>query len=393
VPLSRASILIDCRMIRAGGIGTYLRRLLPILVAKDRWNFLFAGDPRELLDFDWIPPEKILPCTSRIYSPFEQVALRRVSREPHDLFWAPHYNIPLLGKGPLIITLHDVFHISRENREWGRLKKSYARRLIRTALRKADLVMTDSKFTLEEISKYGLPGREKVRVVPLGVSPAPPGPSPRESGYLLYVGNVKPHKNLIGLANAYASALRSGADLPPLKIAGKTSRFFTGEEGLEKHIDQLELRGKILLLGEVTEAELASLYRGAVALVFPSQYEGFGLPPLEAMSYGVPVLASRKGSLPEVCGEAVLYCDADSHQDMAAKLVRLCFEKDLRDDLIHRGRKQVQRYTWQKTAEATANLLSEVLRRTSGFDDARAKGEVLETGGPGGHTPISDRET
>ncbi|MEJ2369051.1 MAG: glycosyltransferase family 1 protein [Acidobacteriota bacterium] len=162
---------------------------------------------------------------------------------------------------------------------------------------------------------------------------------------------------------------------------------------MEKHIDQLELRGKILLLGEVTEAELASLYRGAVALVFPSQYEGFGLPPLEAMSYGVPVLASRKGSLPEVCGEAVLYCDADSHQDMAAKLVRLCFEKDLRDDLIHRGRKQVQRYTWQKTAEATANLLSEVLGRTSGFDDARAKGEVLETGGPGGHTPISDRET
>ncbi len=335
--MKRPRVLVDCRMVFSSGVGTYIRHLLPLLIRDSPYDFFFLGRQAELSAFPWADPGRIVSFETRVYSPLEHAVLYRLLRRlPHDLFWSPHYNVPLLGRWRRLTTIHDVFHISAENQEWGRLKKGYARALLSAAMRRSAVVLTDSIFTSDEM-KHG------------------------NGSHFLFVGNVKPHKNLRRLIEAYARARAAGAASLPLKVVGETDRFLTGEKGLPDLARSLGVGEYVKFTGRVSAQELESLYAGAAALLFPSLYEGFGLPPLEAMARYIPVLASKAASLPEVCGDAALYCDPADTNDIAQKIELISTNGALRSGLSERGKARSRMFTWEATAERTARAIAEAL--------------------------------
>ncbi len=354
--------MVDCRMALSSGVGTYIRNIIPLIEKKTACEFFFLGKREELSAFSWCGPERAVSFETPLYSPLEHLVLHGlIKKMKPGLFWSPHYNAPLIGGVRRLTTIHDVFHISRQNVEWGGLKKSYARLLLKAAMKRSALVLTDSAFTLEEMRRYGLPCAEKARVVHLGVATPDKAGAGNAGSHFLFVGNVKPHKNLKRLIEAYAKARLSGCPSLPLKIVGETDRFLTGEKGLPELAASLGVKGEIEFTGRVTDSELEALYLNAIALLFPSLYEGFGLPPLEAMARSVPVLASRAASLPEVCGDAALYCDPTNVDDIASGIVTISRDEALRPKLVQKGLERARLFTWEAAAEKTAEAIGEAL--------------------------------
>ncbi len=175
--------------------------------------------------------------------------------------------------------------------------------------------------------------------------------------YLLYIGDMRPYKNLERNLEAFARLNR--ADLKLVIGGGKDPRFYPG---LKKKVVELSLKDRVVFLGYVSDKDLPQLYSEAEAFVFPSLYEGFGLPPLEAMACGCPVVASNAASLPEVCGEAAHYVDPYSIESMAEGIFRVLTDENLRDTMIRRGLERVKLFSWQKTAQEVLNVFEEVLK-------------------------------
>ncbi|UCD17181.1 MAG: glycosyltransferase family 4 protein [Candidatus Zixiibacteriota bacterium] len=363
------AIAIDVRMLHSAGVGTYLCGLLPLIISR-RSDIIFhlLGDTGSMHDFQWTRAENVrrLDCHAPIYSIAEQFEL--VRRLPAcDLFFSPHYNVPLLYRGRMIATIHDIFHLARENSDKTLPRIIYARAMLSAALRKSRIVMTDSQFTLDEMRKYRLPHPDKVRIVSLGPGSAynGGGAAVKKPGaqYFLYVGNVKPHKNLRRLISAYKLLHAEGRVGIPLMLVGEEKKFITGMPELKDEILHSSWRNWIKITGRVSNEELKHCYSQAAALVLPSLYEGFGLPPLEAMALGCPCLVSRVASLPEVCGKAAHYCDPYDVADIADKMHQILVDNRLRAELIERGYQQVQKYSWRKTAEAVLDVMEEVLTK------------------------------
>jgi glycosyltransferase involved in cell wall biosynthesis len=223
--------------------------------------------------------------------------------------------------------------------------------------RRARRVICASEFTRGEAIRLGRLDAGKISVVPLGVDPdwaagarpRPPGSAP----YLLFIGLVKPHKNLRGLLVAFEAI---AAMIPHrLIVVGR----HTGLRGVDAGALALarRLAPRVELVDSVSRAQLADLVSGADLLVQPSLYEGYGLPPLEAMAAGTPVLAAHAGALPEVCGDAALYCDPGSTADIARRIREALGDAPLRARLRERGLRRARGLTWRACAEATADVL------------------------------------
>ena len=359
-------ITIDMRMLGASGIGTYLRNLIPRVTSMGLdITYYLLGDTEGLDRMEGLNGEHIhcIDCQTSIYSVSEQLSLvRKIPR--CDVYFSPHYNVPLLYRGKLVTTIHDIFHLADENNRKTRMRTVYARAMLSAALRKSKIVMTDSQFTLNEMRKYKLPGLDKVRVIHLGFglentgchsSQKPPG-----NGHLLYVGNVKPHKNLRRLIDAYKLLHDENRVNIPLKIVGEAERFITGMPELKEEIANSPWSRWIEFTGWIDDRMLKDCYRQATALVQPSLYEGFGLPPLEAMACGCPCVVSNAASLPEVCGDAALYCNPYDVNDIADKIYKVINDANLRLQLIERGYERVKLFSWEKTARAFLNVIDEV---------------------------------
>lgn len=361
-------ITIDMRMYYASGIGTYLRRLVPLLVSHRKdIEFFLIGDKAKLDELEWIQTEniKIINSTAPIYSIKEQFELKKIIPDC-DLYFAPHYNVPYFHRGPMITTIHDIFHLSEENHDRTVLRTLYARTMLKTALKKSKIIMTDSQFTLNEMKKYNLPDLHKVRVVYLGYGISEPVIKDRTNdpgGYILYIGNVKPHKNLRRLIDAYKALYRDGKIKNSLMIVGEADKFITGMPELKYEIERSEWKDKIVFTGWINDDKLVQYYKDAAILVLPSLYEGFGLPPLEAMACGCPCVVSRAASLPEICGDAVLYCNPYSHEDIAEKIYTLLNDNELRRKLRSRGYKHIKNYGWQKTANHVLEIIEEATKQ------------------------------
>ena len=360
------NLSIDCRMYYASGIGTYLRNIVPLIISlRPDISYYLIGDKRLLGGFSWANSKNVvlINCKAPIYSIVEQYELfRKIPR--CDVYFSPHYNVPLLYRGKLVTTIHDIFHLADENNRKTRMRTVYARGMLSAALRKSKIVMTDSQFTLNEMRKYKLPGLDKVRVIHLGFglentgchsSRKPPG-----NGYLLYVGNVKPHKNLRRLVDAYKLLHDENRINVPLKIVGEAERFITGMPELKEEIAGSPWGRWIEFTGWIDDGMLKDCYRQATALVQPSLYEGFGLPPLEAMACGCPCVVSNAASLPEVCGAAALYCNPYDVNDIADKIYKVINDANLRLQLIERGYERVKLFSWEKTARAFLKVIDEV---------------------------------
>lgn len=358
-------LVVDVRMARHGGIGTYIRNVVPRVIAeRPNWRFtLIANDAAA--QWAWGDPSRVSLARSSadIYTIGEQLELfGRIPRDA-DLFWAPHYNIPVLSRPALAVTIHDVAHLALPEIHRGMLKQAYARGMLGAVKRRAGVVLFDSEFTSAEFRRMvGEPARSAA--IPLGVdsvwrSAAPPPPVGVTRPYLLFVGSVKPHKNLARLVRAYAS-LVPGLN-HDLVIVGPVA----GQRSIDTNALTLAaaLGDRVHLVGTVSDVELRSYVAHATALVLPSLYEGFGLPALEAMAAGCPCLVSRVASLPEVCGEAALYCDPMSEADLASRIAELLSGTDLQARLRAAGRHRASLFTWDETARRTAAALEPVVER------------------------------
>ncbi len=229
-----------------------------------------------------------------------------------------------------IVTVHDVFHLAHFS-SLSLQKKVYAKVVINAALRFSDYLMTDSNFSAREIERYCFKPNH-IEIVPSCPLLIPQ--ERQEQEYLLYVGSLKPHKNLKRLFEAYALL----NEPPPLVVVGKD-------------FGEIELPAYVRYAGYVPDEELPKLYAGAKLFIFPSTYEGFGIPPLEAMACGCPVVTARAGSLPEVCGEAVEYVDPFSVSSIKEGIERLLNDEKRREELVKKGLEHVKQYTPDKTAE------------------------------------------
>src|SRR5574337_225799 len=267
---------------------------------------------------------------------------------------------------PQVVVVHDVLPLHFPD-EYPR-QQHYFRYFVPMILRKALAIVAVSENTKRDIvTCYGI-GADRVRVIPDGYET-----SRYQTGidaqrvrqkydlevYLLYVGNLLPHKNLGRLLNAFA---RITPKFPHrLVIAGrKDIRYYPA---LAAEARRLGLEERVVFLDYVSADELPALYAGAEAFVFPSLYEGFGLPILEAMACGTPVVASRAGSLPEVAGEAALLVDPHDIEELAGAMEAVLSDPAVREDLRRKGLKQVERFSWERTAKMTLEILLEAGRR------------------------------
>ena len=272
-------------------------------------------------------------------------------REAPKLFFSPGYNSPLGWPKPFVFTLHDLNHLYVSENS-NALKRAYYQRVIRPACHRAAFVLTVSEYSKQKIASWA--GMDEQSIINVGNGVGDPftidGPR-HEPGYsyLLYVGSHKPHKNLPRLLSAYA--ISGICQDVRLVMTGIPSRE------LKAAIDGSHLTGNVSFVGTANNEELAQLYRGALGFVFPSLYEGFGLPPLEAMACGAPVLTSNVCSLPEVVGDAGILVDPLRIDEIAFGIRTLVENSQIRVTLRRKGLLRASKFSWSETARKTAGVL------------------------------------
>jgi glycosyltransferase involved in cell wall biosynthesis len=294
---------------------------------------------------------------------------RTAARARVDLIHAPAYTAPFWAGVPVVLTIHDVSY--EIHPEWYPYRRDWLRRYFyRRSAIAAARVLTVSAFSAAEIaSAYGLP-RSRIVVTPLGVHPAFGAGDPNlridlpanvTVPFLLHVGDLHERRNLPMLVDALLGARgHFGARAAPSLVVAGVDRGVS--EGLCAMAADRGAPGAVVALGPVDEEHLRALYRGAIALVYPSLYEGFGLPLIEAMASGTPVLASSEASIPEVLGGAGILLDPYDSAAWREAIIRIVNDESLRNDLRARGLSRAAAYTWQRTARLTLDAYREAAR-------------------------------
>lgn len=308
-------------------------------------------------------------------------------REKLDLIHFPHFNVPVLAPGRFVVTIHDLILTNfptvraTTKRHLIYYFKNMAYRLvIFLALRRARRVITVSNFTKDDIvRKFGV-APEKITVIYEGVANLAKGMDSlfvakldeREileqyhipEHFLLYVGNAYPHKNLEKLLKVFS---RLHAHRPKLRLVlvGRSDYFYERIKSVAISLNLWQEGNRnsaVIFPGYVPDAQLEIFYSAARAYVFPSLYEGFGLPPLEAMANNCPVVSSNRASLPEILGEAAVYFDPESEDDMLDKISLVLDNNSQREELTRKGRERAKRYHWWDCAHETLVVYESVLR-------------------------------
>jgi glycosyltransferase involved in cell wall biosynthesis len=362
VDASRATVA------RRTGTEFYSRHLIRALLALDaphRWR-LYFNQPPQSSDF-WTRDQK---------SDAPRVELRTISfprlwtharlglevaARPPDVLFVPSHVLPLWTRPPAVVTVHDLGYLFFPQAHPPR-QRWYLDWSTRHSARTARVVIADSEATRRDlVARYGVPS-SKVVV-------AYPGPDPElaavtdldaiaavkhrydiEGDYLLHIGTLQPRKNLSRLVQALASLA------VPIKLvlAGKRGWLY---DDLFRQVRRLGLEGRVLFPGYVDDADKAALLSGSLACVFPSLYEGFGFPALEAQACDTPLVCANTSSLPEVAGDAALFVDPTDVDDLVQAMTRLLADAALRADLIARGRRNRERFSWRTCAETVLAAL------------------------------------
>lgn len=336
-------VCIDARLRAASGIGTLLRSVLDILRQERSIKLTLLckkGDEEELKSYG----AHSVVMKSPFYSMQEQLELS-LKIPVCSLFWSFHFNIPLLPirAEKRMVTLCDVYHLAHLS-SLTLHQKIYAKLFINAAISKAHLLTTLSQFSKKQILTHAKHPPQTIEVAPPPFDFEPISGKNRGS-YLLAVGNIKPHKNLSRLVQAYAQLKPK----IPLLLAGKIEGLRGGDKKLLYMIDQDPfLKNSVHLLGEVDDRTLKQLYAEALLLIFPSIYEGFGYPPLEAMASGCPVVVSHAASIPEVCRDAAEYVDPFCIDSIARGIKRLLEDQARREELVRKGFQLVEEKRRQK---------------------------------------------
>jgi glycosyltransferase involved in cell wall biosynthesis len=361
----KPNIGIDIRMYAMAGIGRYLQNLLPDLIprvnASKIWIF---GKASDVSGANWLNDPRIEFCdfNAPIFSAEEQLVAATGRYREVDLLWMPQYNLPLLYGKKLLVTVHDLCQLAHPDTLGSDLQRGYARFLLSRVARRASKIMCVSEFTASEIRRYLNVNQERLVITYPAISETwhsfteqatkrctPP--------FLLAVGNLKKHKNLPRLVAAFEHI--QGLIPHRLVIVGKRDGFLNAEVGFGSSSGRVGER--IQFTGPVDDQKLQSYYRGASALIFPSYYEGFGYPLVEAMTQGCPIACSNVAALPEVAGDAALYFDPFSVEEIGTGLLRIATDGRLQSALAERGRERIRRFIGTTCAELTSQTINRLL--------------------------------
>ncbi len=371
-------IAIDVRKINDFGVGTYIRNLIKHLPRIDQQSeyYLLCYQEDEELVRTLSPQLTSVRVTAPNYSVIEHLAIpAKLRRLRVDLFHSPHYVLPLFTPCRSVVTVHDVIHLLFPQYLPSRLASHYARRMIRRAVEKAELVLTVSNSSKRDLLTFFEVSPDKVVVIPNGIdSSMTEGLSVDELARVkerfqifgrtvLFVGNIKPHKNVERLIAAFAKVREDPnfSDVTLIVVGDDISKYPSLRRTVERH----KLRGHVRFFGFVPELTLVALYKTADVFVFPSLYEGFGLPPLEAMANGTPVVTSNISSLPEVVGDAALTVDPYNIDDIATAVRRILSDRGLRSRLIADGYERARAFSWERSVAQIHQAYQRVLGVTS----------------------------
>jgi len=381
------------------GLGRYTQRLIENLEKIDSKNKYVIFLRRE--NWSCYQPKnrkfKKVLAPLRWYTISEQFFMPMlVNNEQIDLMHFPHFNVPLVYQGPFVVTIHDLVleHFPTQKAStlspiFYKIKRAGYKKVITSALKRAQRILAPSEYTKEELIKHFSLEKDKIKVTYEGA------PEPKITNYklqtgianfssrsnrglksailqiptsnilqkygimkpyILYVGNAYPHKNLERLILAFE---RLNQDYQ-LVLVGEEDYFYKrlkeySDTNIRIHTNDTN-DTNIIFTGFVRDGDLEILYKNASLYIFPSLCEGFGLPPLEAMACGVPVVSSNKTCLPEILGQAAYYFNPRSIDDIARTIKKVTTDEDLRKELITKGFERIKKYSWQKMAEKTLEI-------------------------------------
>ncbi|NLT73712.1 MAG: glycosyltransferase family 4 protein [Chloroflexi bacterium] len=357
---------------RNAGLSRYISNLMAHLpAALPDWNCL-AYVSRPGID---IPGWHVRQASWNTAKPmrrilWEQLALPLAERRDRiDLLHAAVNVGPIAGRCPIVVTIHDLAFV-RFPELFPRANRAYLQYMASRTARRSAAVIVDSASTGRDVVELlGVP-ESRVHVIYPGLN-AGLCPAPSEERlsafrrrqhlpdeYVLFVGTLEPRKNIATLLEAWSILVRRDPECPPLVIAGGKGWFY---EELEDRARALGLEDSVRFAGFIPDDDLAGWYAAATLFVFPSLYEGFGFPPLEAMSQGVPVIVSDRSSLPEVVGDAGLHLPPEEPALWAESIAGLLASPERRRSMRAAGLAQAARFTWEETARRTAEVYRQVL--------------------------------
>ncbi len=356
-------ITIDLRMWTSSGIGKVLQNTVPSFIKNfSNIDFVLLGNKETLENIDW--PSNVVDIrkfNAKIYSFSEQINAIRVIPKNTDLLWWPHWNIPLFYSGKLVTSIYDAFHLRIPWSFKNFLKNVYSRVIFYFLAKKSLMTLTISKFSKDELVELTQIDSNDIHIIYPSVDKEWHEPISKNikscDPYLIYVGNVKPHKDLITLIKAFIKNTKITKH--KLVIIGKQDGFISGDKNVKKFAKKYS--DKIIFTGWLDDMSVREYVANADLMVFPSKYEGFGIPPLEAMACGCPVIASDIPVLREVCSGSVLYFRPGDVNDLSMKMFDLINDKDLKKSLISKGFKLVKKYDWNKSIQEINNKFSNLI--------------------------------
>ena len=363
-------IVIDARMINNSGIGTYIQNIIPNLIKN--YEVILLGNEKEIKEFAWTKEVKTIDFNCSIYSIIEQLIMPFKIPEC-DIFISPHYNVPVfpVKAKKRLAFIHDVYHLAFIS-QLTIAQKIYSKLMMKAAAGLSDHIITISKFSKSEILKYEKVDESKISILYFGFDFDAYSKSAYNyesvknkyflpDKYFLFVSNIKPHKNLYNLLLALQVVLEKEI-IVKLVVVGEHKKLITSDKKSFKLLDENPLlKDNIIFSGYVDKEELVLLYKNAAALVFPSFYEGFGIPPVEAMACECPVVSSNTASLPEACGNASLYINPNDVNDIAEKMIRILSDNNLRNELVEKGKENIKRFSNEIFSNNLNNILNSFL--------------------------------
>jgi len=338
-------IILDSRKIEDYGIGTYIRNIFQGLINSKKFDCrIIHLKGTEYLN---APRDKFIESNFKNYNPLEQIEIPvKISGLKDFLYFSPHYIYPLLIKNRLIITIHDLIHFKFSDM-FPAYKVKIASSFIKKIKNRAKIIFTGSKKTKEDLIEYFNFREDNIKVIHYAVSEdffsMSKRISPIKAPYLLYIGNTKPHKNLKLVFKALSRIKNKYKNLK-LVIIGSRDK-----NSIKKNIINYGIEDMVIVKGFLSVKELISYIDGSLFFVFPSLYEGFGLPPLEAMAREKAVLSSNAGSLKEVLGESALFFNPESLSEFINKLEEMINNKSLRQDYEKKSKEHSKKFKWKKS--------------------------------------------